>query len=171
VKEYGGKVRVVYKNLVVHPQVVQKAHQAGCAASKQGKFLEFKHDWWEKAYKPYQEARDPSKLGDESIEKIASDLHLDMAKFKSDMDGEDCKARIADDMKELAKFHVNATPSFFINGQHIGGALPKESFKQTIDEKLKAVEASGVSCGEYYDKEVMGKGEKQFRSKKDPKPS
>ena len=27
-KESNGKVRVVYKNFVVHPQVVQKAHQA-----------------------------------------------------------------------------------------------------------------------------------------------
>jgi predicted DsbA family dithiol-disulfide isomerase len=93
-----------------------------------------------------------------------------MAKFKTDMDSPECQARVADDMKELNKFHVNSTPSFFINGTHIGGALPKESFKQTIDEKLKAVEASGVPCGEYYDKEVMGKGEKQFRSKKEPKP-
>ena len=42
-KEYDGKVRVVYKNMVVHPQVVTKAHLAGCAAGKQGKFVEFKN--------------------------------------------------------------------------------------------------------------------------------
>ena len=70
-----------------------------------------------------------------------------------------------------SKFHVNSTPTFFINGQHVGGALPKENFKQIIDEKLKVAEASGVTGAEYYDKEVMGKGEKQFRSKKDPKPA
>ncbi len=163
-------MRVVYKNMVVHPQVVQKAHQAGCAASKQGKFLEFKHDWWEKAFKPYSEARDPSKLGEENIEKIAGDLHLDMAKFKTDMDSDECKARVSADMAELAKFHVNSTPSFFINGTHVGGALPKEAFKKMIDDKIKAVESSGVPCGDYYEKEVIGKGEKQFRSKKDQKP-
>jgi hypothetical protein len=28
-----------------------------------------------------------------------------------------------------------------------------------------------VTGAEYYDKEIMGKGEKQFRSKKDPKPA
>ena len=151
--------------MVVHPQVVQKAHLAGCAASKQGKFLEFKHDWWEKAYLPYQQGRDPSKLGEDSINKIAQDLHLNMDQFKKDMDSPDCQQRVQGDMAELAKFRVNSTPSFFINGTHVGGALPKESFKSMIDEKIKAVEASGVSCGDYYEKEVMGKGEKQFKSK------
>ncbi len=43
VKEYGGKVRVVFKNLVVHPQVVMTAHKAGCAAAKQQKFAAFKN--------------------------------------------------------------------------------------------------------------------------------
>ena len=170
-KEYNGKVRVVFKNMVVHPQVVQKAHLASCAASKQGKFSEFKRDWWDKAFGAYQSSHDQSKLGDDNIMKIASDLHLDMTKFKADIDGDDCKARVQGDMQELSKFHVNSTPTFFINGTHLGGALPKDSFKELIDKKLKDVEASGVPCPDYYDKEVMGKGEKQFRSKKDPKPS
>ena len=164
-KEYNGKVRVVYKNMVVHPQVVTKAHLAGCAASKQGKFLEFKHDWWEKAYKV-------RKMDEDNIYKIAQDLHLNVDQLKKDMDSPDCQARLQADMAELQKFKVNSTPSFFINGTHVGGALPKESFKSMIDDKIKAVEASGVPCGDYYEKEVMGKGEKQFKSKKggDPKP-
>jgi len=150
--------------MVVHPQVVQQAHLAGCAAGKQGKFNEFKRDWWEKAYK----AR---KMDMENIETIAKGVGLDVAKLKADMESAECKQRVEGDMAELAKFKVNSTPTFFINGQHLGGALPKESFQQLIDEKLKAAEASGVPCGDFYDKEVMRKGEKAFRSKKDPKPS
>ena len=150
--------------MVVHPQVVTKAHLAGCAAGKQGKFAEFKEGWWEKAFAN-------RKFDDDVINDIAKGIGLDMAKFKTDWEGEDCKKLIADDANELAKFHVNSTPTFFINGQHVGGALPKENFKQVIDEKLKIAEASGVTGAEYYDKEIMGKGEKQFRSKKDPKPA
>ena len=92
--------------MVVHPQIVMKGHLAGCAASKQGKFVEFKHDWWDKAYAPYQAARDPSKLGDESIMAIAKGLQLDAAKFKADMDGTECKAQVEGDMNELSKWHV-----------------------------------------------------------------
>jgi len=73
-------------------------------------------------------------------------------------------------MAELARWHVNATPTFFINGKPISGALPKEELVQLIDEQLKIVEASGVPGADYYQKVVLGKGEKQFRSKGDPRP-
>ena len=157
--------------MVVHPQQVTAAHLAGCAASKQGKFIEYYRTFWEKAFAPYAAERDASKLGEANIMVFAKDIGLDTAKLKADMDGADCKARLAADAQELGKFHVGSTPTFFINGIHVGGALPKESFKEIIDQRLKVAEASGVAAAEYYDKEVMGKGEKQFRSKTDPKPN
>ncbi len=155
--------------MVVHPQVVMDAHRAGCAAAKQGKFVAFKDAFWEKAFDPYAAAHDPSKLGVDNIMTIAKDLGLDTARLKTDMEGSQCQAQIDNDMSELSKFHVNATPTFFINGKVIDGALPKEDFKQIIDEQLKIAEASGVSGAEYYNKVVFAKGERQFRSKKDPK--
>jgi protein-disulfide isomerase len=163
VKEYDGKVRVVYKNMVVHPPALP-AHLAGCAAAMQGKFIEFKDEWWEKAYKT-------RKIDDAEIQAIAKDIGLNMAKFNADRAGDACKQHLQADSTELEKFHVNATPTFFINGTYVGGALPKENFKQMIDDKLKAAEASGVPASEYYDQEIMDKGEKQFRSQMDPKPN
>ena len=55
----------------------------------------------------------------------------------------------------------------FINGKFIGGAIPKPQFQQIIDEKLAIAEKSGVSGADYYEKEIMGKGVHQFRSKRD----
>ena len=170
VKEYNGKVRVVYANLLVH-QPAKPAHLASCAAAKQGKYNQFKHAFWEKGFLPYSQSHDPSKLGEENILAISKEIGLDTEKLKTDMHGPECEARINADMDELRKFHVNATPTFFINGKHVGGALPKEQFKQIIDEKLKEADASGVPAAEYYDKVVIAKGEKQFRSKLDPKPN
>ncbi len=152
-KEYDGKVRVVFKNMVVHPQVVTKAHLAGCAAGKQGKFAEFKNTWWEKAYKTRQ-------MDDDNILAIAKEIGLNMDKFKADKDGEDCKKMLAADQAELQKFHVNSTPTFFINGTHVGGALPKENFKQMIDEKLKTADGQA----DYYDKVIMATGLKEFKA-------
>jgi protein-disulfide isomerase len=171
VKSYNGKVRVVFKNMVVHPQIATTAHLASCAAAKQGKYPVFKNALWDKAYDPYAAARDPSKLGEDNILAIAKDVGLNVDKLKTDMKSDECKKSLDADMAELAKFHVNSTPTLFVNGMHVGGALPEAQFKVMIDEKIKAVEASGVAPADYYDKEVMGKGEKQFRSKKDPKPS
>src|SRR3954468_3746502 len=151
--------------MVVHPQVVTRAHLAGCAAAKQGKFPEFYRAFWEKSFEPYATARDPSKLSEEAIMSWAGDVGLDKAKLKADMDGQECNSRLEADARELGKFQVNSTPTFFVNGIHIGGALPKESFKQVIDERLKVVEQSGVSPAEYYDKEVIAKGVPHFRSR------
>ena len=143
--------------MIVHPQVMN-VHLAGCAAGKQGKFQPFKNIYWEKGYKQ-------RKMDDASVESFAKEAGLDMAKWKADKDSEACKQMVQADMAELQKFKVNSTPTFFVNGTHVGGALPKESFKQMIDEKLKAADGQN----DYYDKVVMATGSKQFRSAKDPK--
>ena len=170
-KEYDGKIRVVLKHMVVHPDTVAKAHLAACAAGKQKKFKEFYKAFWEKAFKPYAESRGQNReaLGEAGFMVWAKDLGIDTAKLKADMDGQECNQFVQADMQELSKFRVSGTPAFFINGQFIGGGIPKESFKQIIDAKLKEVEASGVPPTEYYDKVIMAKGEKKFRSKNQPK--
>jgi len=171
VKEYGGKVRVVYTNMLIHPPA-KAAHLASCAAAKQGKYVAFKDAFWDKGFGPYAASggKDADALGEGNIVKIAEGLGLDTAKLKTDMGSPECEQRIQKDMAELSKWHVNSTPTFFINGKDINGALPKEAFKKVIDEELAKVGKSGVSGGDYYDKVVLAQGEKQFRSKVDPKP-
>ena len=168
-KEYNGKVRVVYMNMVVHPDTVQLAHQYSCAAAKQKKFIEYKHAFWEKGFGAYaaSQGRDRAALGEDNILKFAPEIGLDANKLKADANSAECKQRVDEDMAELRKFRVNGTPAFFINGKHIGGGIPKPTFKQIIDEKLQIAESSGVSGAEYYEKEIMGKGVHQFRSKRD----
>lgn len=170
VQDYQGKVRVVYKDLVVHPQVATDAHLAACAGAKQGKYKAYKNAIWEKAFLPYAQARDPSKLAKDNLLAIAKEVGLDADKVAADMAGAECKSMVDADMAELQKFKVNATPGFFINGIFIGGAMDKAGFKKVIDERLKIAEASGNGAS-YYDSEIMTKGEKQFRSKMDPKPN
>jgi protein-disulfide isomerase len=171
VAEYKGKVRVVYTNLLIHPPA-RPAHLASCAAARQGKYLAFKDAFWDQGYEPYAASggKDASSLGEDSIVKIAKGVGLDTARLKTDMASAECKARIESDMAELAKWHVNATPTFFVNGKLVSGALPKDELKQLIDEQLKIAEASGVAGADYYQKIVLARGEKQFRSKGDPRP-
>ena len=159
--DYPGKVRLVLKHMVVHPQQVAKAHLAACAAAKQGKFKEFYKGFWEHGYKAYTEKRDPNLLGEENIYKIAGELGIDVDRLKADMPS--CQQFIAADENELRKFKVSGTPAFFINGEFIGGGIPKEAFKQYIDQKLAIAEKSGVPGAEYYEKEIRGKGEKSVQ--------
>jgi protein-disulfide isomerase len=171
VKEYGGKVRVVYTNMLIHPPA-KPAHLASCAAAKQGKYVAFKDAFWDKGFGPYAASggKDAAALGEDNILKIAQGVGLDTAKLKADMTSPECEQRIDGDMAELQKWHVNSTPTFFINGKDINGALPKDAFKRIIDEQLAKVEKSGVSGADYYDKVVLAQGEKQFRANGDAKP-
>jgi protein-disulfide isomerase len=170
VKESGGKVRVVFKNLIVHP-VARPAHLASCAAHKQGKYVEFKRAFWDQGFAPYAETRDPAKLGEATLHAIATDLHLDLARFDADFRSPACQAWVDADAHALDAFEVHATPTFFINGAMVEGALPKEEFQQLIDAKLKVAQASGVPAKDYYQREILTKGEKKFRAAKDPKPT
>jgi protein-disulfide isomerase len=157
-KEYEGKIRVVLKHMVVHPREVMMAHLASCAAAKQGKFKEFNHSFWENGYKASREKRDAALLGEENIMKIAGELGLNVEQLKGDMQG--CQAVIQADQEELQKFKVSGTPAFFINGEFVGGGIPKPAFKQIIDKKLQIAQQSGVPGRDYYEKEIRGKGEK-----------
>lgn len=164
VQEYAGKVRVVYKDLVVHPDVATDAHLAACAAAKQGTYKAYKNAVWTKGFQAATESGDKSKLAKANLIAIAKELRLDTARLATDMASAQCKQIIQDDMAELARFHVNGTPAFFINGKYVAGAVPKEAFKQLIDEQLAIAQASGIAGADYYDKVVLAKGEKQFKS-------
>lgn len=172
VNEYKGKVRVVYMNLVVHPDQVQVAHQYSCAAAKQKKYLAWKTAFWDKAYAAYASSggRDTAAMQEPNILVFSKTLGLDVAKLEADAKSEACKKRIDEDQAEMTKFKVSGTPALFVNGTFVGGAIPKEALKKLVDEKLALVEKSGVPGAQYYDKVVMAKGVKQFRSKKDAKP-
>jgi protein-disulfide isomerase len=170
VKDYNGKLRIVYMNMVVHPAQVQMAHQYGCAAAKQGKFVEFKRTWWDKGFGPYvtSAGKDTSSLAVDNIKTFAATIAgLDVKRLASDAESEACRKRVQEDVTELEKFHVSATPVFFINGKMITGGLPKDELKQFIDVKLRIAEASKVPGDKYYEQEIMGKGLHTFRSKKD----
>ena len=169
VKENQGKVRVVYMNLVVHPDTAQTAHQYSCAAAMQGKYVAWKDAFWEKGFNAYAKSggKDRGAMGEDNILKLSGEVGLDTQKLKADAASDQCKQRVDADIAELRKFKVNGTPGLFINGKFIGGAIPKPQFQQIIDEKLALAEKSGVSGADYYEKEIMGKGVHQFRSKRD----
>jgi protein-disulfide isomerase len=162
--EYPGKLRVVLKHMVVHPQQVATAHIAACGAAKQGKFKEFYKAFWEQGFKPYMEKRDQTLLGDENVFKIATDLGINVEQIKADAQA--CQQVIQADEEELRKFKVSGTPAFFINGEFVGGGIPKQNFKQIIDRKLQIAQQSGVSGAEYYEREIRGKGEKSVQRRR-----
>jgi protein-disulfide isomerase len=126
-KEYGGKVRMVWKNypLPFHNNA-EPAAEAAMAAGAQGKFWEM-HD---KLFSNQQALDRPS------LEKYAQELGLNVAKFKSDLDASKYKSQIESETKEGQAVGVTGTPAVFINGRKIAGAYPWDTFKKIADEEL-----------------------------------
>ena len=151
VKEYGKKVRVVFKHKVIpaSPDGVL-ASEAALAAGAQGKFWAF-HD------KVMAEPLVPNRAG---LEAIAKGLGLKMGPFKKALDKGTYKAQIAEDMALAEKVQARGTPNHFVNGRKLTGAKPFEEFKAIIDEELKKTAAmlkSGTSLEELYPK-LIAKG-------------
>ena len=78
------------------------------------------------------------------------------------MKGE-CQQLVQKDMKDLQQLGVGATPSFFVNGRFLSGAMPVENFSALIDEELKKANEriqQGTPAAEYYQQWVIAKGQK-----------
>lgn len=70
----------------------------------------------------------------ESLIEQARHLNLDEADLISCLDSEATLSRIQADLDLGQKYGVNATPTFFINGRFVAGALPIESFEEAIKQ-------------------------------------
>jgi protein-disulfide isomerase len=173
-KKYGNDLRIVYKQFVVHPQVATAGALAFCAAAKQGKAVQMDNLLWEKGFKAHNFDKDEGSTkcwdspdGCPVVLANAKELGLDETKFKADM--KDCQQLMQKDMHELQAFGVGATPSFFINGRFMSGAMPIENFTALIDEELKKANdriAQGTPQAQYYQQWVLDKGLKTLEAPK-----
>ncbi len=131
-KTYEGKVNFVFRNfpLPAHRNAVPAA-EAAEAAGEQGKFWEMYDKLYENQNK-WSEKDNPLEI----FEAFAKDLNLDIAKFNEAVKNQKFKDVIAADLADGEKARVNATPTFFVNGQRIVGLPSLEQFKTLIDQKL-----------------------------------
>jgi protein-disulfide isomerase len=132
-KEYidTGKLRFVYRDypLSFHKNATLAAMAAECAG-EQDRYREY-HD----ALFQHQNAMDNS-----SLKKYAADLGLDTASFNQCLDSGTMAEEVQKDFQEGLRLGVRGTPTFFINGLRLVGALPFQSFKQVIDQEINSTE-------------------------------
>jgi protein-disulfide isomerase len=133
--DFGDKIAFTYKDfpLPMHSRAEKAAEAARCA-SNQNKFWEF-HD----------ELFHSKELDVDQLKAQARALNLDTALFDKCLDsGEEARA-VETDRKEGERLGINGTPSFFINGHYLSGALDYASLRKVVEQQLAAPEqmASG----------------------------
>ncbi len=75
-------------------------------------------------------------LSIDNLKKWARELKLNSKAFNQCLDSGKYKEEVAKDLADGIKAGVEGTPSFFINGKLLEGALPFGSFKAVIDAEL-----------------------------------
>jgi len=136
IDEYAGKVSVVYRDfpLPMHPHAEKAAEAARCAG-KQGKF-------WAYHNLLFQD----KKLDTPDLKQEATALHLDSAKFDKCLDSAEEAANVKKDQDEGMKLGLSGTPSFFINGHFISGAVDYTTLHQMVEQQLTLLSsAKGAS--------------------------
>ena len=124
VNKYPDAVRFIYRDFPlvdINAQAVSAAEAANCA-KLQGKFWQF-HD---------QLFGGQDKLGAAFYDVIGDSLGLDMASFKRCRDNRQTLLEIQDDLKVGVAAGVKGTPTFFVNGRKLEGALPLELWDKVI---------------------------------------
>lgn len=76
-------------------------------------------------------------LGPESYQRFASEVGLDMDAFNACVESGEMRDEVREDYEKGTEMGISATPSFFINGRFLSGALPLEMFQEIIDEELE----------------------------------
>ncbi len=128
-EQFGNQVSVVYKDfpLPMHPLAPRAAEAAHCAGA-QGKFWEF-HDAL------FQTKR----LQTSDLKQQARTLKLDTARFDQCLDGGEEIAVVKKDAQEGQRLGLQGTPSFFINGHFMSGAIGFMKLRDTVLQELGAV--------------------------------
>ncbi|HET6586114.1 MAG TPA: DsbA family protein, partial [Nannocystaceae bacterium] len=76
-----------------------------------------------------------------AVRRAVKRLRLDKRRFARDVASPKTEAIIATDEQLARDFGVDGTPAFFVNGRHIAGAQPLESFQAVVLEELAKARA------------------------------
>jgi len=127
-ERYGDSIRFVFRDfpLPMHPDAPKAAEAAACA-HEQGQFWAM-HD---KLFAAQSNLKVPD------LKRTARDLGLNGDAFDRCVDSGKFESQWQQNRSEGQKYGVSATPTFFINGRMVTGALPYQQFSAIVEEELE----------------------------------
>ena len=141
-KEYGDRVRFVYIDFPIaeiHPWAMHAAVDANCLAAQSP------DAYWDFADYIHANQHEVSGAGPRdaqfaALDRIAGqqgDKHnVDKAKLQACMKAQN-EDQIRAEIHEGEGLNVSATPTLFINGEEVDGALPPDEIRATLDRALQ----------------------------------
>ncbi len=134
-QEYQGKVKWVYRHfpLSFHANAQKEGEAAECAGKLGGndKFWAYTDKIFERT------TSNGTGFALDALVPLAKELGLPEAKFKACLDSGEFTAHVQTDIQEGTSFGVNGTPTTFVNGQPVVGAVPYTQLKAVVDSILR----------------------------------
>ena len=141
---YKDKVRFVYKDYPLyemHPWAIHAAVDANCLAAQSGEvywtYVDYLHAHGQEVT---GEDRDPAKSFaalDRIARQEATLAKLDTTKLDACLAKQD-ETQVRASMREGDKLNLDSTPSLFVDGERIVGAIPEDQVWMVIDRALRA---------------------------------
>lgn len=128
----GDKLKFIFRNFPlakIHPEATMAAI-ATEAAARQGKYWEMHDIIFE----------NQEYLDRDSLFEMAGEFDLDMEKFALDMDDPALAQKVESDFESGIRSGVNATPTFFINGEKYNNGWEGERMRNYIREHYELKE-------------------------------
>ena len=128
-----GRARFVFRPVAMldkpgsPPESLWAAEAAECA-NGQGRFWEY-HD------KLFENQRGGFPI--DKLKRFAEELGLDTQAFNQCIDSHKHRALIEVETQEAQDRGVDSTPTFFVEGQTVAGAVPYEQFQTVIEAELR----------------------------------
>jgi protein-disulfide isomerase len=134
---YPGQIRITYKQspLSIHPDA-PLAHRAALAAARQGKF-----DAMAELLYANQKPQDLA-----SLTSFARQIHLDIPRFRRDLNSASVAAELEADLEESRAFAIDQTPTIFINGKTLYGYQPEAAVASLIDKSMAQSVAASTAA-------------------------
>jgi protein-disulfide isomerase len=141
-KEYGDRVTFIYKDyplVEIHPWATHAAVDANCLASQNSDAYWDFADYIHSNQREVNNEKTPSARTD-ALDRLTISQgqkhNLDVGKLQSCIKAQD-ETAVKASMKEAEGVGVDATPTLFINGQKLDGAVPVSEVRAALDQALK----------------------------------
>lgn len=133
--EYPGKVRWIHRHfpLNFHANAQKEAEASECVGKLGGT-----DKYWSFIDKIYERTTSTGTgIALTSLPKLAREVGVSESQFKTCLDSGEFAAKIQTDLQEGAAFGVQGTPTTFVNGTPVEGAVPYEQLKAAVEQALK----------------------------------
>ena len=127
-----GEAAFIWRDFAFLGEESFRAAEAARCAGEQGKFWEYHDHIFNN-----QKGENEGAFADTVLKKFAKELGLNETTFNSCLDSKKYRKQVEEQSDEGRALGVSGTPTTFVNGKAISGAVPFATFQQAIEAELK----------------------------------